>query len=217
MREKTKRVIFSNFELFFFFPEPSEHVVGLGFVLHGLDGLLGRGLHGLHGLLGLVLDVTHSMDDVLDGLAALVGVRVDRVGEQALHVADERQVLHGDLRLLPQQGLVRVLRVHRVRELLLDADHIVQGDVARAQRELLVVAVDVRVLAGVADRVAADHLVKPVGYAPLGDEQAVRRDGVVLDAALDHVDSDHARIQRVRVLVDLRADHIVPRMVEYVL
>ncbi len=157
------------------------------------------------------------MYDVLDGLAALVRIRVDRVGKKTLHVADQGHVRHGDLRLLPKQGLGRVLRVHRVGELLLDADYVVQGDVARAERELLVLAVDVRVLAGVADRIAADHLVKPLGYVPFGDEEAMRADGVLLDATLDHVNADHARVERIRVLVNLRLDHIVPRVVEYVL
>ena len=165
----------------------------------------------------VVGDVVHLVDDELDGLSALVRVVVDRVGHGGLHVVDERHVAHGDLRLLGEERLALVLRMDGVDELLVHMYDVVECEVARAQRERLVLDVDVRVLAGVAGAVAAKQARDQWRHAPLRDHQAMRPDDVLIDASVDHVDADYVRIQRVGVLLQRCFDHVLPRMVEYVL
>ena len=62
-----------------------------------------------------------------------MSVAVYLVRHHALEVVDEWHVAHCDLRLLFQQCLTRVLRVHRVCEFLVDVDHVAECEIARAK------------------------------------------------------------------------------------
>jgi len=151
---------------------------------------------------GVVRDCVHLLYDELDGLAALVRIRVDRRLHLVLQVVYQRHVLHSDHGLLFEQRLVVILRMDRVHKLLVDAEDVVARDVARLHRQSLRADVDVRVLAGEDGAVAAEQIGDPGRHAPLRCDEAVRFDvAILVHRAIHYIHASHIGIDRIRIFL----------------
>lgn len=77
------------------------------------------------------------VDDPLQPLSSLAGIRTDAGRQYVLHVVAQRHTLHRDGGLLPQQRLARIGGMRLVEHGLVDADKVIEGHVDRLQGHLL--------------------------------------------------------------------------------